>query len=167
MRLPTGSSVATTGVRSFARPAREMGDMRRQVSWLTARTLPSAFPVSDLERPGPVAHVAEARRLQLRGQPRNYACPFCNSVARTGFPFSPDTACAAPEPSRGLCGQNVPGPSSAADLACCISASMDDQRGGSSTASLIFTTEPSGFSMPRAVWRMRRRSPLLKNVKML
>lgn len=45
MRLPTGfTSVATTGVRSDARPAQRMGDMCRQVSWLTAQAFPPAFP---------------------------------------------------------------------------------------------------------------------------
>lgn len=38
------TSVATTGVRSTARPARKMGDSRGQVSWLAAQTSPLAFP---------------------------------------------------------------------------------------------------------------------------
>lgn len=163
MRLPTGSSVATTGVRSSARPVREMGDMRRQVSWLTARTLPSAFPVLDLERSGPVAHVAEARRLQLRGQPRNCACLSFNKPARTGFPFSPDTACTVPEPSQAVCVQIGRMPSSAALRTVVILL----QSGGCRTTSLSLPTAPPGVSIPRTVWRMRRRSPLLKNVNRL
>lgn len=45
--LPFGcTSVATTGNRSTTRPAWRMGDSCRQVSWLTARALPSAFPAT-------------------------------------------------------------------------------------------------------------------------
>ncbi len=38
------TSVATPGNRSPARPARRMGDLWRQVSWLTARTSLSSLP---------------------------------------------------------------------------------------------------------------------------
>lgn len=49
--LPFGcTSVATTGNRSTTRPAWRMGDSCRQVSWLTARTLPSAFPATHCRR---------------------------------------------------------------------------------------------------------------------
>lgn len=68
MRFPAHTSVATTGVRSSALPARKMGDIGRQVSWLAAQTplLPSqCFHVET-----PVAHVEQACRLQLREQPQ-------------------------------------------------------------------------------------------------
>jgi hypothetical protein len=81
--LPTGcTQAATTGIRSFARPARGMGSIDRQVSWLAAQTL--GLQPSRRIRGGPsVALVERARRLQLRGQPRHSA----KSTALTVFPF--------------------------------------------------------------------------------
>jgi hypothetical protein len=49
---------------------------RRQVSWLAGLSLPSAFP----GRMRSSGRLGEARRLQLRGQPRHWA------FARTAFP---------------------------------------------------------------------------------
>src|SRR5262245_66555034 len=60
-------AVATTVIRSPTRPAPVMGDSCRQVSWLAA---PSAsLPPSRRLSPA-VALGCDARRLQLRGQPR-------------------------------------------------------------------------------------------------
>ena len=109
------SSVATTGVRSSARPAQRMGDVCRQVSWLAAQTLPPAFPTL-AKLAASVASQVEARRLQLRGQPRNCDCRSEEQLARTGFPFSLDMAFTAPEPSRSPCAQISLPPSSAARL---------------------------------------------------
>lgn len=75
-----------------------MGDSCRQVSWLAARTLHPAFPA---RVPGPVADVDEARRLQLRGQPRIKALAALHRV-----PFSPVRVVARiREPARGKSNQ--------------------------------------------------------------
>jgi hypothetical protein len=73
LQLTTHRVVATTVVRSPARPARVMGDAYRQVSWLAALTRHVAhrlrLPARVHKVPGS-GFWGDARRLQLRGQPR-------------------------------------------------------------------------------------------------
>ena len=81
------SSVATTVVRSAARPARKMGDSFRQVSWLTALTLGSGLPEG-----------AKARRQWQSGtRLAAYSCGGSRGLGASGWastphrvPFSPD-----------------------------------------------------------------------------
>jgi hypothetical protein len=74
-------AVATTVIRSPAHPASVMGDSCRQVSWLAAKKrITPAFPPIDPA----VALGSDARRLQLRGQPR-----FCDRTIAHRVPFSP------------------------------------------------------------------------------
>src|SRR5690606_22982987 len=92
-------------IRSVARPARRMGDLCRQVSWLAARTLRPAFPAREI---WPVASVNKARRLQLRGQPRLEG-------SRSPLPCSLFTCPHnGQEPARQPNNQRCPRPSSAA-----------------------------------------------------
>ena len=94
--LPIGcTSVATTGNRSTARPARRMGDLCRQVSWLTARAFLSGLP--GIQRGSSVAYVEETRRLQLRAQPRDRCCSHL-----TVFPLSHHTLARMASPSQSL-----------------------------------------------------------------
>lgn len=67
------TSVATTVDRSTKRPAWRMGDLRRQVSWLTAQTFSPAFPLA--QREPAVAFAKRTNRLQLREQPRHRTEP--------------------------------------------------------------------------------------------
>jgi hypothetical protein len=88
------TSVATTVVRSAARPVRKMGDMWRQVSWLAARALVSDLP-NGPNAGASVAFAEQACRSQLRGQPRLPA-RMPNRV-----PFSsPASWCVQGKPSR-------------------------------------------------------------------
>ena len=79
-------TVATTVVRSLARPVQVMGDSCRQVSWLAAQARHPAFP-PDLPA---VAYGGGARRSQLRGQPR----------VLTAFPFHQRALAGHDGPSR-------------------------------------------------------------------
>lgn len=85
---PCLTAVATTVVRSPARPARQMGDPCRQVSWLAARSLLPGLP-DERRRAPSVASLGEARRLQLRGQPRLRAGRDRSPTALHRVPFSP------------------------------------------------------------------------------
>lgn len=96
--LPIGcTSVATTGNRSTARPARRMGDLCRQVSWLTAQA--SLIRPSRKPNAGSQWHNwKETRRLQLRAQPRGRCCPHL-----TVFPLSHHALARAASPSQVHC----------------------------------------------------------------
>lgn len=108
MRLPTGfTSVATTGVRSSARPAQGMGDMCRQVSWLAAQTLSPTFPTW-LNGAGQWHMWRELAAYSCGGSP-GFACFNAYRV-----PIFTGADCAAPEPSQLDCAPADTGPSSAA-----------------------------------------------------
>ena len=59
--------VAKTAFRSAMRPAWKIGDLCRQVSWLTAQASLSYLPDQPKEAISGIAE--ETHRLQLRGQP--------------------------------------------------------------------------------------------------
>ena len=79
---PSGpvSLVTATAFRSLHAPREERVTRRRQVSWLAGRRVPFRLP-------GPTGpsgiNEGNARRLQLRGQPRNWS----SNEGRTAFPF--------------------------------------------------------------------------------
>ncbi len=163
MRLPTGSSVATTGIRSSARPAREMGDMRRQVSWLAAQTLPPAFPTSDQTDPGQWHMWQKLAAYSCGGSP--------------GITFA-ETRFSARAPDSHF--HRIPLTRHRNRHETYLFRSDHRRQArhvypvakplhwtGSSTDSLSFTIGPPGVSIPRTARRTRNLSPLLKNVNRL
>ena len=87
------SSVATTGVRSSARPAQRMGDVCRQVSWLAAQTLLPAFPKD------PMRTVQWHMWQQLAA----YSCGGSSGIARCRahrIPIFTVLCCHSPKPSQ-------------------------------------------------------------------
>ena len=105
------TSVATTGVRSTARPARKMGDSRRQVSWLTAQT--SLPPSQHRKRVSGI----QGSRLAVHscGGSRGF-----DAFASTAFPFH--------SPSEGL-GENQRTLISCSDLTV-VNSSLPPDRPG-------------------------------------
>ena len=80
--------VATTELRTTARPARRMGDMCRQVSWLTAQALSSSLP----DAPGTSGIRGESSPLTVAG-----AAADLGHKPRTAFPFHLEMQIPPPE----------------------------------------------------------------------